>query len=79
MQKKSRCIQVLMPDDSLLEVSYYCIPASMATSVQSATKLIIQLDDCMCSLEIDEAVCNNQNSLERLVHNKVINTKGHLC
>jgi len=43
------------------------------------TQLIIQLDDCLCSLKIDRAFSTNKNTLERIVHNKVINTKGHLC
>lgn len=75
MQTEPQQIQVLMPDDSLLEVSYYC----MEPSNSNKTKLIIQLDDCICSLDIEESVCKNVSTLETLVHNKVINTKGHLC
>ena len=75
MHTEPQHIQVLMPDDSLIDVSYYC----MEPVFNHQAKLIIQLDDCICSLDIEESVCKNINTLESLVHNKVINTKGHLC
>lgn len=70
-------IHVLMPNDELLEVEYYCREYDDPREVNM--RLIIQLDDCVCSMDIEKSICKNVSSLERLVHNKVINTKGHLC
>ena len=67
-----------MPDNTRLEVSYYCKKIS-AGSKQKETELIIQLHDCVCRLKIDDAICEHPQQLEHLVHKKVINTKGHLC
>jgi len=75
MQTEPQQIQVLMPDDSLLDVTFYCVEPKHSKK----TRLIIQLDDCVCSLDIEASLCKNVSSLETLVHNKVINSKGHLC
>lgn len=80
METRTRNTIVFMPDDSLMEVSYYCSDAMLKDDEKMVvTQLIIQLDDCLCSLKIDRAFSTNKNTLERIVHNKVINTKGHLC
>lgn len=76
MSKDVNHIQVLMPDDSLLDVSFYCTERK---GDGTTATLFIQLDDCVCKLEIEKSVCKSFSTLERLVHNKVINTKGHLC
>lgn len=65
---------VVMPDNSRLEVDYYC-----KDSAENKMKLVIQLHDCICTLLIDKSLCKDAEALETMVHNKVINTKGHLC
>jgi len=71
---------VFMPNDSLMEVTYYCSDARLKEDEKVIlTQLIIQFDDCVCSMKIDRSFSSNKNTLERIVHNKVINAKGHLC
>lgn len=80
MTKESHTTVVIMPDNSHIEVNYYCIDTNMdKAEKEKRTQLYIQLHDCICTLKIDKSVCTDQNQLERIVHNKVINTKGHLC
>ncbi len=80
METRTRKTIVLMPDDRLLEVSYYCSDSRLNENEKSAvTQLIIQLDDCNCSMKIDRLFSANKNTLERIVQNKVIHAKGHLC
>ena len=80
MRTKSHITHVIMPDNSNLEVTYYCMDAKLNKSEkEKLTELFIQLHDCICTLKIEKAVCDNSNELERIVHNKVLNTKGHLC
>jgi hypothetical protein len=80
METRTRNMIVFMPNDSLLEVSYYCSDKMLNEDEKKlVTQLVIQLDDCICSLKIDRSFSVNKNTLERIVHNKVINAKGHLC
>ena len=80
METRTRNTIVLMPDDSFVEVSYYCSDARLDEKQRSEiTQLMIQLDDCLCSINIDRTFLTNTNTLERIVHNKVVNAKGHLC
>jgi hypothetical protein len=80
METRTRNTIVLMPDDTLLEVSYYCSDSKLNENEKAlVTQLVIQLDDCTCSMKIDRTFTSNKSSLERLVQNKVINVKGHLC
>ncbi|HEU5365736.1 MAG TPA: hypothetical protein VFU62_09395 [Hanamia sp.] len=80
METRTRNMIVFMPNDSLLEVSYYCSDKMLNEEEKKlVTQLVIQLADCICSLKIDRSFSANKNALERIVHNKVINTKGHLC
>jgi hypothetical protein len=80
METRTRNTIVLMPDDRLLEVSYYCSDSTSCENEKSAnTQLVIQMDDCICSMKIDRSFSGNKNTLERIVQNKVIFTKGHLC
>ncbi len=80
MHTKSYTTHVVLPDNSNLEVTYYCMDTKLdGTEKEKLTQLFIQLHDCICTLKIEKSVCKNQNELERLVHNKVIHTKGHLC
>lgn len=71
---------VLMPNDNLLEVTYYCTDAKLIEEEkENLTQLIIQLDDCICSMKIEKSISKEKNQLEAMVHNKVINARGHLC
>lgn len=80
MQTKPRNIIVLMHNNSLLEVTYYCTDTKLnAKEKEKFTQLFIQLYDCVCSMKIDKTICPRKDELERIVHNKVMNAKGHLC
>ena len=78
MSNESYSTIVIMPDNSHLEVDYYCIDTNI-DKAENLTQLYIQLHDCLCTLKIDKSICKNPGQLEKIVHNKVINTKGHLC
>jgi hypothetical protein len=77
MQTKPSNTIVLMPNNTLLEVMYYCTDAN--PKKEKLTRLIIQLNDCICPMKIEKSICRKKNELETIVHNKVINAKGHLC
>ena len=80
MTKKSYSTIVVMPDNSHLEVNYYCIDSYVdKTENEKQTQLYIQLHDCICTIKIDKSICKNPDKLEMIVHNKVIHTRGHLC
>ena len=80
MKTKLQEIIILMPDDSHIEVSYYCNDKKITDEDKDKfTNLYIQLHDCICTIKIEKSLSNKWNELETLVHNKVINTKGHLC
>ena len=80
METESHHTIVLMPDNSLLEVSYYCSDAKPEENEKEAlTNLIIQFHDCICSMKIKKSLSLKGSDLERIVHNKVINARGHLC
>ena len=80
MPVKSYSTLVTMPDSSTLEVSYYCMDNKLDEKErEKQTQLYIQLHDCICSIRIERAICRQRDALERIVHNKVLNTKGHLC
>lgn len=80
MQPTALHIHVLMPDDSKAAVTYYCSDKKLsAKEKENFTQLFIQLHDCICIEKIEKSFSNKKNELERLVHNKVINAKGHLC
>ncbi|MEO6948167.1 MAG: hypothetical protein ABI123_00950 [Ginsengibacter sp.] len=80
MQTRPRYTTVLMPDDKILEVTYYCNDKNLEKDQKEFfTSLIIQLDDCICNMKIEKHLCKNPGALEKIIHNKVINTKGHLC
>ena len=71
---------VEMPDQSRVEVIYYCKDDKLK-EVEKAkfTQLYIQLHDCICTMKIDRSIVDNAGEMERIVHNKVINERGHLC
>lgn len=75
--KEINHIHVLMPDDTLLDVDFYVRDANGKGGTNA--QLVIQLDDCICVVDIEKSVCKNVCTLERIVHNKVISLKGHLC
>lgn len=68
-----------MPDDHLLEATYYCTDAGLPETDKDAVYLYIQLDDCICKMTISKSICEDKKELEHLVHTKIINTRGHLC
>lgn len=80
MQTRSKNIHVLLPDDSIREVSYYCSDSNLPEAeTETFTKLFIQLDDCITSMKIERSICQNRKELEHIVQRKVINERGHLC
>ena len=80
MASKHYTTVVIMPDNSAIEVNYYCMDKKLSKEEKkNQTQLFIQLHDCICSLKIEKAICKNADALESIVHHKVINTKGHLC
>ena len=80
MQPKSRNTIVLMPDDSHLEVIYYCTDGKLKEKEkEKLTQLFIQLHDCISTMKIEKSISKNKHELEHIVHAKVINAKGHLC
>ncbi len=80
METRTRNTIVFMPNDSVMEVSYYCSDKMLNEDEKMAViQLFIQFDDCICSLKIDRSFTANKNTLERIIHNKVMNAKGHLC
>jgi hypothetical protein len=80
MPVKTYSTIVIMPDNSRIEVDYYCMDSKMGEKERkNQTELFIQLHDCICTLKIEKSICKDESQLERIVHNKVIHTKGHLC
>lgn len=80
MQTKSKSTHIVMPDDNVLEVTYYCADTKLKEKEKvKLTQLFIQLDDCTCTMKIDKAIVKEKDRLERLVHNKVVHERGHLC
>ena len=80
MQTNPRHIHVQMPNNKLLNVTYYCSDLKLEEKEKKVhTQLYIQLDDCVCTLKIEKLVCGQPEILEKIVHNKVIISRGHLC
>jgi hypothetical protein len=79
METKPQRIFVEMPDKKLLNVEYYCIDSVTTKEKESFTQLFIQLDDCICKMKIEKSILNKDHEIERIVHNKVISERGHLC
>ena len=78
MPGKSFATIVVLPDDSHLEVTYYYLNSSLGSKEKQA-ELFIQLHDGVCALMVEKTICQQPHQLEKIVHNKVINTKEHLC
>lgn len=69
-----------MPDQSRLDVSYYCSDAKLpAEEKEKYTELILQLHDCHCRKKVRKAAVSKKSDVEHLVEKTVINAKGHLC
>lgn len=80
MASKHYTTLVIMPDNSTLEVDYYCMDKKLSVEEKkNKTQLFIQLHDCICTIKIEKTICKNPDALESIVQHKVINTKGHLC
>lgn len=73
MENKTQCIQVLMSDGSILNVRYLCKPD---LERKKRVKLVIQMKDCVCSLEMESKGCTRVDMLETLVQEKVKQRKG---
>jgi len=71
---------VEMPDQTRLEVVYYCKDNNLKEGEKNKfTQLYIQLHDCICTMKIEKSIVKNAGEMERLVQNKVIIERGHLC
>lgn len=80
MQTRSKNTVVVLPDNTSLEVSYFCADTKLQENDKVRfTNLIVQLHDCHCSYKIEKTLLKNLSLLENLVHKTVINAKGHLC
>lgn len=80
MTTSTKHIMVDMPDQSRLDVSYYCSDAKLpANEKEKYTELILQLHDCHCRKKVTKAAVSKKSDVEHLVEKTVINAKGHLC
>lgn len=80
MQTKPKHTVVVIPNDSKLEVSYYCSDNKLKANERTKfTDLVIQLHDCHSSIKIPKTKVNNADDLEAIVQKTVINARGHLC
>lgn len=80
MRTRPKDIHVLMPDDKIIDVTFYCDDKKIPVpEIDRYTKLYIQLEECICTMTIEKSICVNKKELEHLVQTKVINSRGHLC
>ncbi len=80
MKTSSKHLIVDMPDQSRLDVTYYCSDARLAEDEKEKyTELILQLHDCHCRKKVLKDVVSKRNEVEHIVERTVINAKGHLC
>ncbi|HEU5054296.1 MAG TPA: hypothetical protein VFT78_14350 [Hanamia sp.] len=71
---------VEMPNKKRLNVDFYFSEENGDTRKEKQQlNLLIQFDDCISQMKIERSVINDLDELERIVHNKVINEKWHLC
>lgn len=80
MDTKLQHTVVFLPDETPLDVTYYCSDNRLADDQKKlATRLFIQLNDCICTLITPKFILKEKNAIETIVHNKVVSEKGHLC
>ncbi len=80
MKTSPKHILVDMPDQTRLDVSYYCSDAKLPEDERDKyTELILQLHDCHCRKKVLKASVSKKNNVEHIVEKTVINAKGHLC
>ncbi|MEO6454490.1 MAG: hypothetical protein ABIN97_10475 [Ginsengibacter sp.] len=80
MQTILKYTVVVLPDNTNLEVSYFCSDKKiMEKEKKSFTYLIVQLYDCHCSYKVNKELLKDDRLLEAIVQKTVINAKGHLC
>ncbi len=80
MQTRPKHTVVVIPNNSKLEVSYYCSDKKLKEKEKKDfTDLIIQLHDCHSSIKIPKSKIKDENDLEAIVQKRVINARGHLC
>jgi len=80
METDSFMTCVEMPDQSTLEVVYYCKDDKLKADEKAKfSQLFIQLHDCISIMKIEKSIIDDPCEMERIVHNKVIHERGHLC
>ncbi|MEO7802173.1 MAG: hypothetical protein ABIR81_09245 [Ginsengibacter sp.] len=80
MKTSPKHIMVDMPNQSRLDVSYYCSDTRLPEDEKEKfTELILQLHNCHCRKKVTKAAVSKKNDVEHLVEKMVINAKGHLC
>lgn len=71
---------VVIPNEDKVEVSYFFSDSKLKEKEKkNFVDLIIQLHDCNCTFRINRSMIKNPNEIERIVQQRVINAKGHLC
>jgi len=80
MQTKPKHTVVVLPNETKVEVSYFCTDKKLKEKDKPGfIDLIVQLHDCHCIYKIKRILLNDAKMLESLVQKTVINAKGHLC
>lgn len=80
MKTKPKHTIVILPDNSDVEVSYFCTDQDLPEKQkENSTDLVIQMHDCHYPLRINKSVANDDRQLEHVVQQTVINARGHLC
>jgi hypothetical protein len=80
METKPKHTIVILPNDSMVEVTYFCTDKKLSEKQkQDQIDLIIQLDSCHYPVRIPKSMARKPDELDCLVHNTVISARGHLC
>jgi len=76
MKKKNR-LRVLLKNGSCLDVDLYFEDIKLYDP--TTARLFIQLNGCVCALDIEESVCRNFSTLEQLIRRQGLSNKENLC
>jgi hypothetical protein len=80
MQTRPKHTLVVLPNNSHVEVSYFCTDKKLKEKEKkNFIDLVVQLHDCHCTYKIDKTILKDTRLLEAIVQKTVINAKGHLC
>ncbi len=80
MKTSPKHLVIDMPNQSRLDVSYYCSDARLpADEKEKFTELILELHDCHSRKKVLKKSVARKSDVEHLVEKTVINAKGHLC